>query len=56
MVRASWSGVALVGALLGFLPYNFSPARIFLGDTGALFIGYALSLLALEGYRQRRRC
>ncbi|MFB3117506.1 MAG: MraY family glycosyltransferase [Myxococcota bacterium] len=45
-------GVAMVGALLGFLPFNFSPARIFLGDTGALFIGYVLSLLALEGYRQ----
>jgi UDP-GlcNAc:undecaprenyl-phosphate GlcNAc-1-phosphate transferase len=43
-------GVALVGALLGFLPFNFSPARIFLGDTGALFIGYVLSLLAIEGY------
>jgi UDP-GlcNAc:undecaprenyl-phosphate GlcNAc-1-phosphate transferase len=45
-------GVALLGGLLGFLPYNFPPARIFLGDTGALFIGYSLSLLALEGYRQ----
>lgn len=45
-------GVAMVGALLGFLPFNFSPARIFLGDTGALFIGYVLALLALEGYRQ----
>jgi UDP-GlcNAc:undecaprenyl-phosphate GlcNAc-1-phosphate transferase len=45
-------GVALMGALLGFLPFNFAPARIFLGDTGALFIGYALSLLALESYRQ----
>lgn len=45
-------GVALVGGILGILPFNFSPARIFLGDTGALFIGYALSLLALEGYRQ----
>jgi UDP-GlcNAc:undecaprenyl-phosphate GlcNAc-1-phosphate transferase len=44
-------GAALVGALVGFLPFNFSPARIFLGDTGALFIGYVLSLLALEGYR-----
>jgi UDP-GlcNAc:undecaprenyl-phosphate/decaprenyl-phosphate GlcNAc-1-phosphate transferase len=43
-------GVALVGALLGFLPFNFAPARIFLGDTGALFIGYVLSLLAIEGY------
>jgi len=45
-------GIAMVGALLGFLPFNFAPARIFLGDTGALFIGYVLSLLALEGYRQ----
>jgi UDP-GlcNAc:undecaprenyl-phosphate GlcNAc-1-phosphate transferase len=45
-------GVALVGALLGFLPHNFSPARIFLGDTGSLFVGFTLSLLALEGYRR----
>jgi UDP-GlcNAc:undecaprenyl-phosphate GlcNAc-1-phosphate transferase len=45
-------GLALVGALLGFLPHNFAPARIFLGDTGSLFIGYALALLALEGYRR----
>jgi UDP-GlcNAc:undecaprenyl-phosphate GlcNAc-1-phosphate transferase len=45
-------GVAFLGALLGFLPYNFPPARIFLGDTGALFIGFNLSLLALEGYRK----
>jgi UDP-GlcNAc:undecaprenyl-phosphate/decaprenyl-phosphate GlcNAc-1-phosphate transferase len=45
-------GLALVGALLGFLPHNFAPARIFLGDTGSLFIGYMLALLALEGYRR----
>jgi UDP-GlcNAc:undecaprenyl-phosphate GlcNAc-1-phosphate transferase len=45
-------GVALLGGLIGFLPHNFSPARIFLGDTGALFMGYMLALLALEGYRQ----
>jgi UDP-GlcNAc:undecaprenyl-phosphate GlcNAc-1-phosphate transferase len=45
-------GVALVGSLLGFLPYNFWPARIFLGDTGSLFIGYVLALIALDGYRQ----
>jgi len=45
-------GVALLGGLLGFLPFNFPPARIFLGDTGSLFVGYGLSLLALEGYRQ----
>ena len=45
-------GVALLGGMLGFLPYNFPPARIFLGDTGSLFIGYMLALLSLEGYRQ----
>ncbi len=45
-------GVSLVGALLGFLPYNFPPARIFLGDTGALFTGYVLALLALESYQR----
>jgi UDP-GlcNAc:undecaprenyl-phosphate GlcNAc-1-phosphate transferase len=45
-------GLALTGALLGFLRHNFPPARIFLGDTGAYFIGYTLSLLALEGYQK----
>jgi len=46
------AGLAFLGALLGFLPFNFPPARIFLGDTGALFIGFNLSLLALEGYQK----
>lgn len=46
------TGIVLVGALLGFLPFNFPPARIFVGDTGALFIGYTLALLALEGYQR----
>lgn len=45
-------GLALVGGLLGFLPHNFTPARIFLGDTGSMFVGFMLSLLALEGYRR----
>jgi UDP-GlcNAc:undecaprenyl-phosphate GlcNAc-1-phosphate transferase len=45
-------GLALLGGLLGFLPWNFPPARIFLGDTGSLFVGFTLSVLALEGYRQ----
>jgi UDP-GlcNAc:undecaprenyl-phosphate/decaprenyl-phosphate GlcNAc-1-phosphate transferase len=45
-------GVGLLGGLLGFLPWNFPPARIFLGDTGSLFIGYGLAVQALEGYRQ----
>lgn len=51
-VGALLLGIALLGALLGFLPFNFPPARVFLGDTGALFIGFTLSLTCLEGYRQ----
>jgi UDP-GlcNAc:undecaprenyl-phosphate GlcNAc-1-phosphate transferase len=51
-----WAGVviglALFGALIGYLPFNFPPARIFLGDTGSLLIGFGLALLALEGYRK----
>jgi UDP-GlcNAc:undecaprenyl-phosphate GlcNAc-1-phosphate transferase len=43
-------GAAIIGGTLGFLPYNFPPARIFLGDTGALYLGFSISLLALEGY------
>ena len=39
----------LVGALLGFLRYNLSPARIFLGDSGSLFIGFMLAVLSIHG-------
>ena len=46
------AGVALSAALLGFLPHNFAPARIFLGDTGALFVGFMLSVFALACYRR----
>ncbi len=45
-------GVSLVGAQLGFLPFNFPPARIFLGDAGAYFIGYAIAVVGLSGYRK----
>jgi len=41
--------IALAGAILGFLRFNFNPATIFLGDSGSLFIGFMLSALALEG-------
>lgn len=36
---------------LGFLFYNFHPAKIFMGDTGALFLGYIISVLALLGFK-----
>lgn len=39
----------LAGACLGFLPYNFNPAKIFMGDTGSLFLGYMLALISIEG-------
>ena len=41
--------VALAGAALGFLPYNFNPARIILGDTGSLFIGYVFATVSIIG-------
>ncbi|WP_164667643.1 glycosyltransferase family 4 protein [Virgibacillus doumboii] len=36
---------------VGFLRYNFYPAKIFMGDTGALFLGYMISVLALLGFK-----
>lgn len=39
----------LSGAILGFLPYNFNPASIFMGDTGAQLLGFLLSAIAIEG-------
>lgn len=39
----------LAGATIGFLPYNFNPAKIFMGDTGSLFLGYMLSVLSIMG-------
>jgi UDP-GlcNAc:undecaprenyl-phosphate GlcNAc-1-phosphate transferase len=41
--------LALAGAILGFLRFNFNPATIFLGDCGSQFIGFVLSALALRG-------
>ncbi len=42
-------GAALAGACLGFLPYNFTPASIFMGDTGAMFLGYMLACISVTG-------
>jgi len=41
----------LMGALLGFLKYNFFPAKIFMGDTGSLVVGMILSILAINSIR-----
>lgn len=40
---------ALLGACLGFLPYNFNPAKIFMGDTGSTFLGFILASLSIQG-------
>lgn len=39
----------LLGACLGFLPFNSNPARIFMGDTGSLFLGYSLAVMSVSG-------
>ncbi|MBP6717102.1 MAG: undecaprenyl/decaprenyl-phosphate alpha-N-acetylglucosaminyl 1-phosphate transferase [Acidobacteria bacterium] len=44
--------VALLGALVGFLPFNFTRASIFLGDSGSLFIGFVLALTAITGLQK----
>ena len=40
---------ALVGALSGFLPFNFNPAKTFMGDTGSNFLGYCLAVISIFG-------
>ena len=40
---------ALLGSCLGFLPYNFNPAQIFMGDTGSTFLGFVLAGLSIQG-------
>src|SRR5262245_35603269 len=41
--------IVVLGALLGFLPHNFNPARIYLGDSGSMLIGYMLAVTAIVG-------
>ena len=40
---------ALAGAALGFLPFNFNPAKIFMGETGAAFLGFTLAVISIQG-------
>ncbi len=42
-------GTAIMGACFGFLPFNFNPARIFMGDTGSTFLGFMLASLSIQG-------
>ena len=49
LVSLSWAPV------LGFLTYNFHPARIFMGDSGSLLAGFLLAVTAITGTRKARR-
>jgi UDP-GlcNAc:undecaprenyl-phosphate GlcNAc-1-phosphate transferase len=48
-LEAAALAAALIGACVGFLRYNFNPASIFMGDSGALFLGFALATISLLG-------
>ena len=43
--------VIMLGSTLGFLLHNFNPAKIFMGDTGSLFLGFTISVIALLGFK-----
>lgn len=45
----TFTGAAMAGSFLAFLLYNFPPAKIFLGDTGSMFLGYSLATMSLMG-------
>jgi UDP-GlcNAc:undecaprenyl-phosphate GlcNAc-1-phosphate transferase len=52
-LNANWDGIrvvvalALMGAVLGFVPFNFNPASIFMGDTGSMFLGFVCAVLIM---------
>jgi len=48
----TFAGAALAGSLSAFLLFNFPPAKVFLGDTGSMFLGYVLATLSLMGMRK----
>jgi len=48
-VDAAILTLTLAGSTIGFLPYNFNPAKIFMGDTGAQFLGFILAAISIQG-------
>lgn len=48
-VHVAPEAAALAGAVFGFLPFNFHPASIFMGDAGAMYLGLALAVLSVQG-------
>lgn len=47
--NSAYMSITLVGSILAFLRYNRHPARVFMGDSGANFLGFILSIIALDG-------
>lgn len=48
-ITAALLTAVLAGSTIGFLPYNFNPAKIFMGDTGAQLLGYVLAAISIQG-------
>lgn len=48
-ISAAVLAAAIAGACLGFLPWNFNPARVFMGDSGALVLGFLLACVSIQG-------
>lgn len=48
-IHSAYMSIILVGVILAFLRYNIHPAKVFMGDSGANFLGFILSIIALEG-------
>lgn len=44
--------LVLLGSIIGFLFFNFHPAKIFMGDSGSLFLGFSLAMLSMLGFKQ----
>ncbi|MCI3921372.1 undecaprenyl/decaprenyl-phosphate alpha-N-acetylglucosaminyl 1-phosphate transferase [Paenibacillus sp. TRM 82003] len=51
-VTVALLAAVLLGSILGFLFFNFHPAKIFMGDSGALFLGFSLATLSVLGFKQ----
>lgn len=47
--EAIFMSAVMVGATMGFLPFNFNPAKIFMGDTGSNFLGFSLAIISILG-------
>ena len=52
-IVATFVALLILGSTLGFLVYNFYPAKIFMGDTGSLFLGYIISIIAILGFTKK---